>query len=364
MLIQDPILCKAYDAPHRLWQGIPGIAVTPGGRIYSTFYSGGTAEEIGNFAVLLRSEDGMHFSAPIAVAYLDENRCFDPCLWIDPLGRLWFTWAVMPLGGVYAAICEAPDAEVPVFSAPFLVGHGIMMNKPTVLSTGEWLFPIALWDSALHAHLRKDTERQSGAFAYRTCDGGKHFCQLGGPCVPGRSFDEHMFLETDAGLSCYVRTKYGIGVSYSTDGGLTWTEGEDSGLGGPDSRFHIRRLPSGRVLLVNHHEFTGRNNLTAFLSLDDGKTFPYRLLLDERAWVSYPDVSQGPDGSLYITYDRERGCFKHSLEEVYGDAREILYAKITEEDILAGRLVSKGSFLKRVISRLGKYEEEDKVSFS
>lgn len=74
--------------------------------------------------------------------------------------------------------------------------------------------------------------------------------------------------------------------------------------------------------------------------------------------VSYPDAVEGNDGYIYIVYDRERGAYKHSIEEAYACAREILLAKITEQDILEGKLTDRGSRLKMVVSRLGKYADE------
>ena len=229
-----------------------------------------------------------------------------------------------------------------------------MMNKPTVLSSGEWLFPIAVWDlvtlsggfnGVADASGKQSDLEERLAFAYRSVNNGESFERLGGSNIPQRSFDEHMILELkDGTLAMFVRTKYGIGVSYSTDKGLSWSKGEDSGLGGPCSRFFIRRLKSGRVLLINHFGYTGRSHLTAMLSEDDGKTWKYKLLLDERANVSYPDATENGDGYIYITYDRERGGFLNSLEKAYASAREVLIAKITEEDIIAGELISeKGS---------------------
>ena len=63
-------------------------------------------------------------------------------------------------------------------------------------------------------------------------------------------------------------------------------------------------------------------------------------MLDERTGLSYPDGFQAPDGSLYISYDRNRAT-----------DGEILLAKFTEEDILARKLVRPGSRLKTLISR-------------
>lgn len=362
MFITDKNELQKYAAPYRVWQGIPSIEVTAKGRIFSTFYSGGVTEQIGNVVVLLKSDDGENFGEPIAAAYVDDHRCYDPCLWIDPLGRLWFEWALQPDQMVYAVICEDPDAEELVWGEPFPIAGDVMMNQPVVLSSGEWLFPIAVWKDGVVAVKSELSNRGEDrlAYVYRTTDQGKTFERLGGVDMPQRCFDEHMVLElSDGRLAMYVRTYYGIGVAYSDDKGLTWTQGEDSDLGGPCSRFHIRRLPSGRVLLINHVNFNGRNNLTALLSEDDGKTWKYQLLLDERDNVSYPDAGMTPDGSIYVTYDRERGGYLDSMDKVYKCAREILYAKITEEDIMAGKLVSEGSKLKCIISKLGEYALED-----
>lgn len=361
MLITNKNELKKFTSPHRIWQGIPGIEVTCGGRIFMTFYSGGTREEIGNYACLIQSDDGIVFSEPIAVALREGDRCFDPCLWIDPLGRLWWTWAVAPTEhAVYATICDDPDAEELVFCEPFIIGREVMMNKPTVLSTGEWLFPIAVWSGVtVIGHMYDSDETERLAFVYRSADNGKSFVRLGGSDIPKRSFDEHMILERrDGSLAMYVRANYGIGVSYSYDRGKTWTEGKNSGLGGPSSRFYIGRLRSGRVLLINHTNFKGRNNLTALLSEDDGRTWKYRLMLDERNNVSYPDVKEAEDGYIYVAYDRERGCFRRTLSQACADAREILFAKITEEDIMAGQVVSEGSRLCCVASKLGWYADE------
>jgi hypothetical protein len=64
-----------------------------------------------------------------------------------------------------------------------------------------------------------------------------------------------------------------------------------------------------------------RSSLTAFLSTDDGKTWPKSLLLDDRAEVSYPDGFQAPDGVIHILYDWNR----------HTDA-EILHVAFTEAD--------------------------------
>ncbi len=362
MLITDSKQLKSYSEPYRLWQGIPGVERTRGGRLFATFYSGGVKEEYGNFSLLLREVDGVFRT--VAVADEPNARCYDPCLWIDPLGRLWWIWSVMPEHHVECVICDDPDADELVWSEVRTIGCDVMLNKPIVLSTGEWLFPMAIWDAEGGVRTMSpehDTKNgPAGSYVYRSVDNGETFERWGYAITPDRSFDEHMVVELkDNSLLMPVRTRYGIALSHSYDQGHTWSVGEDSGWGGPNSRFFIGRLKSGRLLLVNHVDYTGRNNLTALLSEDEGKTWSYRLLLDGRAQVSYPDATEDDEGNIYIIYDRERGCFKKSIEHALNDAREILLARVTEEDILRGRLVSEGSYLRRCINKLGDYEKGD-----
>ena len=89
---------------------------------------------------------------------------------------------------------------------------------------------------------------------------------------------------------------------------------------------------------MDAHE--GRSKLTAWLSEDEGKTWQGGLMLDERKGVSYPDGFQAPDGTIYISYDRNRST-----------DGEILLARFTEEDVLARKLVGPKSKLKMLISR-------------
>ncbi len=146
----------------------------------------------------------------------------------------------------------------------------------------------------------------------------------------------------DGRLWLLARTAYGIGESVSEDGGVTWPELTPSNIVHPSARFFIRRLQSGNLLLVKHgsiNEQTGRSHLTAFLSEDDGQSWPFSLLLDERERVSYPDGIQSPDGVLYIIYDYDRT-----------GARQILMAVFKEEDIKAGGSVSDSCRMRSVVN--------------
>ena len=73
MLITDSAALEAYKTKNRVWQGIASLEVTKRGRMLFCFYSGGVKEEIENYSMLVKSEDGINFTEPIAVAYRDRK---------------------------------------------------------------------------------------------------------------------------------------------------------------------------------------------------------------------------------------------------------------------------------------------------
>ncbi len=339
-----------YADGSRVFQGIPGIECTARGTYFSVFYTGMDNEKPGNFVLLQRGyagEDGIPVFGTSFMAVVPPTpnvRCFDPCLWISPDGKLRLFYAQSfdfhdGRAGVWMAVCDDPDAEEVRFSAPRRIANGVMMNKPITLSTGEWLLPCAIWKFIDSEWNRLEDERFSNVYCSE--DGGETFSLIGHSAYEDRLIDEHMMYErADGSVRMLIRAKNGIGEAVSFDKGYTWTNEKDSGLCGPCSRFCVRRLKSGRLLLVNHYQFTGRNNLTAMLSEDDGETWKGFLLLDERTDVSYPDAAESPDGFLNIIYDYKR----------YGD-KQILLARVTEEDILAGRLVNQKSALRILVNQ-------------
>jgi len=326
-----------YGDEVREFQGIPGIERAPSGRLWATWYGGGVTEDNSNYVLLATStDDGDTWSSVTTVIDPDGDgpvRAYDPCLWHDPEGRLWWFWAqgyerhTDERAGVWAMVAEDSDAEAPTWSAPRRLGDGIMMNKPIATSKGTWLIPSARWrteesDTVLASSDRGATWKLSGAATVPEAD--------------DRSCDEHMIAERlDGSLWMLVRTSYGIGESVSTDGGQQWTPVTRTKLEHPTTRFFIRRLNSGSLLLVKHgplSERTDRSQLMAYVSADDGASWGGGLMLDERVGVSYPDGVQAADGTIYLIYDFDRK-----------GAREILMARFAEEDVARARFESDSS---------------------
>jgi len=88
---------------------------------------------------------------------------------------------------------------------------------------------------------------------------------------------------------------------------VTWSAGSPTAIVNPGSRFFVRRLMSGRLLLINSPEPDARRGLIASLSDPaDEMTFVGRLTLDDREPVSYPDAVQGSDGRVFAVHDWDR----------------------------------------------------------
>jgi len=358
-----------YGDATRKFQGIPGIERADNGRLWATWYAGGEDEGPDNYTVLITSgDDGATWSDPVLVIDPDGPiRSFDPVLWLDPMGKLWLIWSQAHTwwdgrGGVWAITTDNPGEERPSWAEPRRLFHGVMMNKPTVLENGDWLAPAAVWNRDVEVGEGRRPISDPKAVAYqrdqmfsnvwRSRDHGATWELLGGADVPGRSFDEHMFVErNDGSLWVLVRTsRDGIGQSVSTDGGVTWSPGGPPHIDHISARFFIRRLDSGNLLLIRHDppaDNRKRSHLKAFVSNDDGETWTGGLLLDERFGVSYPDAVQAEDGTIYAIYDYDRK----------GEMK-VYMAVFTEEDAAAGRMVSGKGRLRVVVNDAGAVDAE------
>ncbi len=343
----------------RMWQGIPSIERSPGGRLWATWYGGPITEgREGNYQVLVTSgDDGKTWSNPVAVFDPtligngnEDHGALDGHLWLDPQGRLWwFVNRSLALGepgrdrtlwGFQAVDCE--DAHT-AWRDPVFVAYGHGLNKPLVLSNGDWLHPV-------DSFVKDDPLR---AQYYRSRNQGRSYEFLAKFPINKVSYSEQMAIERkDGSLWMLARTSYGIAQLESFDRGATWINDRplftDRGV---NARFHLRRLESGALLLVLNNA-RSRTKMTAILSDDEGATWPFQLLLDDRddrtgRLVSYPDATaENANGFLYVIYDRGR---------YFKDMQEILFARITEQDIRAGRLVNPQSRLKQLINRLADF---------
>ncbi len=362
--LEPPVVDTApgpkYDDQARIGNMIIGLDRTPKGRLWACWV--GNGDNANGFFMLATSDDGgAKWSKPrvvidpVDLPGMPQRRSLVGNLWTDPQGRLWLFFDQSlgyfdGRGGDWYIRCDNPDDENPQWTKPVRFADGCTLNKPTVLANGDWLLPVSLWTRdrigpavLKEAHKDLDAIRMANVFA--STDQGKTWTRRGGVAFPGTDFDEHMIVELkDDRLWMLARTKKGISESFSTDKGATWSEPQESSIQNVSARFFIRRLASGKLLLVKNgpidKRLPRRSSMTAFLSEDEGKTWGKGLLLDDRSEVSYPDGFQDSEGVIHILYDWNR----------HTDA-EILLAKFREEDIAAGKFASPGAKTRMLVNK-------------
>jgi hypothetical protein len=348
---------------------MPGIERT-GSRLWLTWRTrqryhlsaqpGEVGDLPGSAVYLVYSDnDGRDWTAALSIRpSVARVSDYASCLWTDPLGRLWLFWTQGLLDGgregVWCMFNADPRREPAAWSPPRRLCDGMMANKPTATTAGDWLLPVNF-----ARDLGGPKLLMACCHVHRSSDQGGTFQRISTFDVPQGSHLEHMIVERrDGTLMMFIRVggeirpaehhPIGIAQSLSRDRGQTWSNVVMTDIASPSSRFHVRRLPSGRVLIINHRGFdakatgvAGRTHMTASLSDDDGATWSSHLLLHgippERA--AQPDATVSSDGVIDVV---------HGHTDAAGQRHLVLH-RIRESDIQAGRLVEPDSFLGRVL---------------
>ncbi len=338
-----------YGAANERWAMNNGIAVTPKGRLWASWIGGGDSPDA--YTVCSYSDDGGEkWSAPALVvdghdpAHLPFPRSnIIANLWTDPSGAMHLfvsqsMWHNDGRMGVWETVCRNPDDARPSWSPIRRICDGAALNKPIILRNGTWLLPVeAPGTCGQWVGTFGTKSGEAGAFALASTDGGRTWRRRGTLVVPESTWPENHLLELrDGTIRMYMRTHRGLRMAESRDECRTWGPVvKPAGMDNPVARCQVRALSSGNWLFVKHlsppdsFNDNKRTGIIAYLSRDEGRTWEGGLVLDDREWVSYPDVEQGGDGLIYVTHDFERGR-----------EAEILLHLFTERDVLAGKFDS------------------------
>ncbi len=353
---------EKYSEQNRAWQGAPSIARTEGGRLFVGFMSGGIYEpDPRNCCLLVYSDDrGESWSEPILSIEskpAEYRRGFEIEFWIAPNGALWMFWSEVPYEQnlalptyeqvidmendseyhrleaqtvTYCAVCEDPDAEELVFSAPRPLFNAVCRNTPLVTPSGRWLFPTYI------------TSARSFYQFHYSDDEGKTF-HTTEPLYArpaGRHYDEPCFYRAADGRIAVLLRQTGTHQmrAFSDDGGLTWSTPEPL-LETASQRPCCGNDRDGSVWSISSIHRKNRNGLRLRHS-KDGIDFEDRLILDDRERVSYPEFVQDEEGTLYVVYDRERNnkIRKSRVTGCSEAAKEILFARIPAEALKSGAI--------------------------
>lgn len=357
---------ETYAEGSRMWQGLPTLAVTEGGRMWCAWQTGDSIEGtdgIDNYDVMYYSDDGgVTWAKDFLIFDVadDSIRLTDPRLFTDQFGKLWLVLIRGALNGTYAVQIENPDCETPAseltFGTPKCWLKFPPAHRPTILSNGRWITPVEYNCGSQETYICNPND-EAGIYNWTSITS-----QKAATAYPDtKKYGEAQILEKlDGSLMMLSRlpdtSGGGMEISYSDDFGATWSKYQaDNGspYQTPNSKFHIQRLESGAVLLITHATTSGRFQLAAYLSYDDGETYPYSMMLDDseigNKWgVSYPEAAQqqGENGEIYIVYDAGRY-----------DQKEIRMCVVTEEDIKAGKPVSEYCRLRGSVNAVGGWHD-------
>lgn len=191
-------------------------------------------------------------------------------------------------------------------------GYHVMNNdRVTVLKNGRLLCPIS-WT----ADVKKINHFT--CFCAISDDGGRSWHRGKGEVdQPKRGAMEPEVLELNDGrLLMTVRTQMGyIAVSYSEDGGETWSSAKSWNVKSPEAPATLRRIPStGDLLLIWNHTHQAdaghggkRTPLTAAISTDEGRTWQFERNLETRDDQTYAYTS--------ILFDRGRALLSYYVRD-------------------------------------------------
>ncbi|MEN2400552.1 sialidase family protein [Flavobacterium sp. MC2016-06] len=335
--------------PIKGYQGVPTL-VHKDGVLFAAWDGGNHGEELNQYIIVSTSldmgntwEENKLIIAPLK----DSIRHFDSSLWLDKFKNIHLSWTMSKgmwdggRGGIYETMLHLEDNNITI-TPPRRLFAGAMCVRPiqSGLDNSSMLFPVygygigQGWSSGQFFY--GTLPEILGPSLYSATYDEKNK-RINNPVLLSRipriypsTFDEHSVVSIGKdSLLCLLRKNIdGLCTNLSVNNGKTW-QGEQKFKqleGGImcSSRPYIGKLKSGNLLIVFNNS-SQREKMTAFLSKDKGKTWPYKLLIDERRTVSYPSVVQNDIGEICLVYDYNR----------YPNGR-IMFTKFTEEDIIEG----------------------------
>jgi len=187
----------------------------------------------------------------------------------------------------------------------------MVRGRPIVLKNGDYLLPI-------YHETGHDPERvgpDSTSLFLRFDPAQKTWTKTGPIRSPKGNIQPSVVQLTDSDLLAYCRrggdydpkTIGYIVRAESHDGGMTWGEGRDSGFPNPNAAIELLKLKSGRLLLIYNDSMSRRTPLTAALSSDQDRTWPYRRNICEGDRdFAYPSAFQARDGRIHLVFTSDR----------------------------------------------------------
>lgn len=313
------------EVPTGKYKHPASITELKNGDLYLVYY-GGAGEYAMETAVFgaRRKKGTSSWTAPQAIARDPFRSLGNAVVWQAPDDLVWLFYVVR-FGETWStsriqAKVSRDGAETWSDSFMISLDEGMMVrNRPIVLMNGDYLLPV-------YHETGHDTEMvgpDSTSLFLRYDLKAKHWIPTDhirsrtGNIQPAvvQMNDKHLIAYCRRGGD-YRPTKDGYIVrSESHDGGATWSEGINSTFPNPNSAIEFLKLRSGALLLVFNDSMSQRTPLTAALSTDGDKSYPFRRnLVEGRNSFAYPIGFQAADGLVHIVYTSDqRTVINHAV---------------------------------------------------
>ena len=287
------------------------------GDLYLVYYGGAGeyATETSVFGSRLRKGETA-WSAPRAIARDPFRSLGNAVIWQAPDDVVWLFYVVR-FGETWStsriqAKISRDNADTWSDAFPITLEEGMMVrNRPIVLSGGDYLLPVyhetghdteMVGPDSTSLFLRYDPKTRQWK------ETGRIKSRIGNiqPAVVELT-PTHLVAYCRRGGD-YAPRKDGFMVrAESHDGGWTWSEGKDAPFPNPNSAIEFLKLQSGSLLLVYNDSMHQRTPLTASLSADGDKTYPFkRNIAEGKNSFAYPIGFQARDGQIHIVYTSDQ----------------------------------------------------------
>jgi predicted neuraminidase len=301
------------------------IAELANGDLFLAYYGGEGeyAVDTGVFGARLK-KGAKRWTQPSRIAHDPFRSLGNPVVWQAPDGKVWLFYVVR-WGDTWSTSriqAKVSTDGAQTWSDSFVVSEteGMMVrSKPIVLSTGEYLLPVyhetgndpeKVGADSTSRFLRWDPRRREWVESGRIRSAKGNIQPTIAEIEPG-----HVIAYCRRCGGYEPVTDGYIVTAESRDGGRTWTEGTDSALPNPNAAIDLLKLRNGHLLLIFNDSMNERTPLTAALSTDGGKTWPYRRNVAEGPGdYAYPFAIEGSDGKVHLVFtSEERTVIRHAV---------------------------------------------------
>jgi predicted neuraminidase len=295
------------------------------GDLYLVYY-GGAGEYTDDSTVFgsRRRKGENNWSRPQLIKPRPREPEGNAVVWQAPDGKVWVFSVVRP-GATWSTsriVYRTSTDGAHTWQGPFplTTEAGTMVRgKPIVLKNGDYLLPIYHETGNDPEWVAPDTASLFLRYDVKTQhwqESNRIHSRLGNlQPAPAILDGDHLVCYCRRGGNYEPRKDGYLVRSESRDGGRTWSPGKETAFPNPNAAVDLLRLANGHLLLVYNDSMNERTPLTAALSTDQDRSYPYRRNLAEgHDDFAYPFAIQTRDSEIHVIYtSHHRTVINHTV---------------------------------------------------